>query len=843
VTELDPVSMECSDVEPGATDHLVDLAGGWRVWRCACLRAAGFTANFVLHLVATDAAAAAETIFESEENLARARQAALEALTRSLGTATGDAAAAIRETTKAVRKGRVPPESGSENDAIGVLRRAALHLADVRSRFPAVFDASRMKVLDAARVMARDPRLREAITWQNPSAIRTGLDSFASSEGKTSRICRNEDLVASYLQRYATKNDSIGFFGPIGWARFETTGDAMVVKPGPDLIASRSVRFEHWPIDAIALRLGSDPRFEPWMIPRRFPFVCVSGTTVSSPVNGRTELTPAQVLVLAASDGTATATDVASRLVSSHPDLFGQVGAVLEALRFLRGAKLLAWAFEIPVVLDSERVLRGLLARVDDEALRAEALRPLEELDAARQRIADAAGDAARLGVEVAALETLFTRITGLPPTRAAGTMYAARQLVFEDCRRDVDVAMGPALLSSIGPALNLILASARWVTVELGNAYRARLRALYEDLSRRAGSPSVPFVDLWLRAQRLLYGVKDNPVAAVLATLQERWARVLALPEGARDVRLNSSDLEPSVAAAFLAPRPGWTGARYHCPDVMIAASSAEAIRRGDYEVVMGELHLATNTIDAGSFFSQHATPQDLLTAFARDIPEPFIRPVNPKDWPKVTARTTQPFVSPSTFLLESGFDPALTRHNVLATGDLLVEDIDGQLLVRTPAGVRIDLMDVFGDLISKLVAGGFRLIPKADHNPRVTIDRLVVSRESWTLPSSSFDFADAPDDASRFLGARRWARARGMPRFVYVKTAIEEKPVYVDLDAPAFVNMLAKLARRAKADPGGAPITVAEMLPTLEQTWLQDAAGEGYTSELRVVCVDGAR
>ena len=835
------------NLEGVASGHLVPLPGSaWRVWRWTCLRGPGFPATFVRRLVATDAAATADEVSASQERFDRAREAALEALIRELAARTGDEATALREATKLVRKGRVPAETGTAADeAIRTLRGAAAELASARSRFLEVFEASRMTVLDAARALAREPRLREAITWQNRAVIRTGLDSFAHSEGKTSRICRNEDLVASYLQRYATKNDSIGFFGPIGWSHFETTGPALVARPGPQLLASRSVHFEQWPIDAIASKVASDPRFAPWMIPRRFPFVRVTGTTAASPVNGRHELTPEQVLVLAACDGEATAKEVAASLAIAHPGLLGAASRVFDALGQLREAKLIAWTFELPLTWDADRVLRGLLERIDDDALREEALRPLVALDAARKRVAESAGDAAVLAAALGELEGVFTGITGLAPTRQAGTMYAARQLVFEDCRRDVDVAIGPDVLARIAPALTLTLTSARWLTFEVGKAYGAQFRGLYEDLARRAGSPSVSFSDLWLRAQRLLFGVKDKPVAAIVAELQARWARVLAVPAGVGEVRRTSRELEAGVNEEFAAPRPGWVGARYQAPDILIAATSVEAVCRGDYEVVLGELHVATNTVDACSFFSQHPHPEQLTEAFARDIPEPFVRPINPKDWPKATARTLQALVSPSTLSLESGFDRGRgARDRTVATGDLVVDQLEGELFVLTPRGDRIALIEVFGDLLSKLVAAEFRILPEGEHTPRVTIDQLVVSREAWSILPSTFDFADAADEASRFLGARRWAQSLGIPRFVFAKTELEEKPVYVDFDAPAFVNMLAKLVRRAREQVGGEKaILIAEMLPTLDQTWLEDAAGDHYTAELRLICVDGAR
>jgi hypothetical protein len=59
------------------------------------------------------------------------------------------------------------------------------------------------------------------------------------------------------------------------------------------------------------------------------------------------------------------------------------------------------------------------------------------------------------------------------------------------------------------------------------------------------------------------------------------------------------------------------------------------------------------------------------------------------------------------------------------------------------------------------------------------------------------------------------------------------------VDFDSPVYVSIFAKAVRRlARRDPG-AKLTVSEMLPTPEQTWLTDDEGQRYTSELRFVAV----
>ena len=66
-------------------------------------------------------------------------------------------------------------------------------------------------------------------------------------------------------------------------------------------------------------------------------------------------------------------------------------------------------------------------------------------------------------------------------------------------------------------------------------------------------------------------------------------------------------------------------------------------------------------------------------------------------------------------------------------------------------------------------------------------------------------------------------------------MKVPEEPKPFYVDFDSAPFVEGFSRICRKASA------ATVSEMLPSPGETWLADAAGSTYTSELRVVARDG--
>ncbi len=106
------------------------------------------------------------------------------------------------------------------------------------------------------REVAGDPRFREAVTWQNRAAVRTAIDKVATaSPASGSKQRQREELVASYWQRYCSKNDTIGFFGPLAWGRMVEEGPALATREAE---AVRSVHFEAWCLEALGEALELD---------------------------------------------------------------------------------------------------------------------------------------------------------------------------------------------------------------------------------------------------------------------------------------------------------------------------------------------------------------------------------------------------------------------------------------------------------------------------------------------------------------------------------------------------------------------------------------------------------
>ncbi|MFJ3669678.1 lantibiotic dehydratase [Streptomyces sp. NPDC090106] len=730
--------------------------------------------------------------------------------------------------------------------ADGVLRLAPPGLAEAADKFGPGTDLSGPewdgfgKELSAAAVetahilqdIARTPAFRQALAWQNRPVLGTGIAPFLrwrpGTDARSSMPRQREELVAHYWQRFCVKNDTIGFFGPVGWGRWDASVSGATVDTGTGLIADSTVYWASWGIDALAKILDADPELRGWIAPRRVPFVVLDGDRVRVPGRRPTAVSAAQAAVLTRCDGVRPARDIAAGLPGTD---------VPGVLADLVSRRWVTWRLEIPAGTHPEHALRAWAQRVGAPDPRRRALAALDLLEAGRAKVAAADGED-ELVRAMEELERDFTRLTDTAAVREKSSSTApCRALVYSDTRRSATARLGPAVLDALSP-LRVLMDSAGWLTSRLAAAVAAGIRPVHD---RLAAEGPVDLASFWFACLPVLHGTARTAADDLQREFTARWRRVLDVPEGARRVSARTADIAAAVSREFEGGG-GWTAARYLSPDIMAAADGPEAAARGELTLVLGELHLAANTLGASLFTHQHPDVDELLALTDRDHPGPRLLPLIPKEHrARLSARVRQTLVRPQDYqvaLTDFTADPA--RPRAVRSADAVVEERGGGLVVRLPDGAEFPVADVFSHVLTTLSMDLFRLLAPAPHTPRVTLDRMVVARETWQLPAAEAAFADDKDEARRFVEARRWRARLGLPRFVFVVSPTESRPFYVDFDSPVYVTILAKALRRlARKDPHGTA-TFTEMLPTPEQTWLTDDEGRRYTSELRFVAFD---
>jgi Lantibiotic dehydratase, N terminus len=812
-------------------EHRIQIGEGWSVWRSALLRGAGFPARRVLELASPELAASADRLVAAQDAEARAQataRLALEALSANLNRR------ASEPFTKALKKlvrGVRPEMSAALMPAAAEIDAVIEHVhatAAARTALDAALVQAEAHEAAAVEANANDPLFREALLWQNRAASARVMRGLQKRD--------SQRFIASYLQRYCVKNDRVGFFGPAGWAQIDPTAHGIRWRTGDGLLAHRRLYYEYWCQEALARTLASLDDLGPYLIPRITPTLWLEGRTLHHPVDQTSELPAVIAAVLHACDGERSAHAIAARLLHDPELGFTDVDEVYDVIEQLREREFVTWTIELPTALaDPERTLRTILVRAGEHG--APGLALLDQLDDRKADVARAAGDPVALDGALAALESAFETMTGRHATRGAGEIYAGRMLVFEQCRRDFDLTLGRDYLQRLSPTLLLLLRGARWYTQIVARDYTAVLAQAYRELVVATGSRSIDFLRFWNHIAVHFPNAKA-PAPIILearAALQAHWARILGYPGTGNTIEVQVADIEAAVVDAFgEATRPGWPSARYQSVDLMIIGPGSEAVRRGDYALCVGELHCGIDNTASPANRDLHPDPASLIRAREIDLPAPSVSLVRSVDQAKFGGQLP---MSRHDFDLELGAARSWRpRNQVIAVASAVVESGDGELVVRCrQTGQRFDMLTFLQDYIlaEEETAGGLTFLPPCERMPRVVIGGVTVSRRQWRMPPDGLTFAHEPRGVAQYGGARRWARDLGLPRWVFVKTPEERKPVFVDFDSFVLVETFAKLVRASSR------VSISEMLPDFDQLWLPDAAADMYTCEIRMLAL----
>lgn len=816
--------------------HSIAFVEQWRLWKSLVLRGAGFPAHGCEKLAAPSLVRAAQEL-EARQSVCRlaCKQAYRELSARYPDRDKTDPSQ--RKALKWLKKGKVPDDlenSFGEMEFVAELNQLKTSVAAADAEQHRQYELESIRLSQALADTAADPRFVEALLWQNPTAAKHVLPRIAAGAGSlpaNQKARQSQRLIASYLQRYCLKNDTIGFFGPLLWAESSLEYGKSKCIPGQEFLAKRVVFFEDWCINELARVFSEEPEILVHLSPRRHPTIRIEDQAFV--VGGTGEVSEIIEAVINACDGR-TAFQIASDFVQEPTSGFESEDDVYEILEELSEARLLIWELEIPAVTGRAlHALRDILSCIDTSGAR-KAIATLDELDVLRCNLADAVGNPSEFKAAFSALSAHFEAITSSDSSRGHGEMYSSRGLVFEDCQRSQDVCFGGEVVEKLAPPLECVLHSSRWFTTEGARRFLLLAESGYHKLAADSKSPVVPLLSLVhhlvpLRTDRS----PESFVGTLVSDLRSRWEAVIGEPVG-EQVDLASSEILDRIKEVFATPESRFVSGVYQSPDIMVAAETFEQVVSGDATFVLGEVHAALNTLIAPSFARWHRNPDALSQAFYDDVGPNFMEPAQGKSQVSLTMN-----ISPSDrhpHLLLNAACSSRSQELRLSIADLVVQQIGEEIVVcHKDTGQQYELITV---LDSQVVAGlfaEFSPFGNRKHTPRVTIDNLVISRERWTLEPSEFPKLPKTSGLEQFLTVRSWATDLGLPRLVFYKSREETKPVYLDFDSPISIEIFATIVRNSSH------LVVSEMLPTPDQTWLCDAKGQTYTSELRLAIVDG--
>jgi hypothetical protein len=680
-----------------------------------------------------------------------------------------------------------------------------------------------------------EQRFLAALGWQNPEAMRNWIDRHARAlaEGTPLRRSPKRDaMLARYAQRYCAKNDTIGFFGPVAWARFDEA-QAGLHQSGSGGIRSRSVHFETWAIEALAAAWHRDESVAPHLPVRINPAAWFDGGTLRRSWGTAEEVPRVAAAVLEAVRAGAALADVSGLAAATAGCPVPEAAA---ELRRLCDNGTVVVGFGVALNDSPEAGLRQQVELIADGSVRGRLLAQLDELDLLRGKVRDATGDAATLHHALAELAGTFTSATGQRAGRSKADDLHGRTIVYEDCRRDTDVVIGSDHLDALRAPLGLVLATASWLARETGAAVADALMTQYARLRLRGND--VRLSELSFSVADVLSGAPGTVVHEVVGDFQARWAELLGTgTHGAGELTLPGDRLAALAGVLFPPGDPLWSGARYHSPDVMFARCDGRA------RWVLGELHVALNTVEGRVFHTQADDQDELAAAVTADMTTGRVVSLLSNTSPDVSPRTYPPLTVhlPDRYVYWSAAADrsAPPGAEVWPAAALTVVPDGDSLAVQAPGGAwRAPVLEVLGEYLTALVVNRFQIRAPAPELPRVLLGDMVLCRRSWRVPAT-----DLPYDAGRTADLADRLRERGIPRRFFVRTPLERKPFFVDVQAPLLLRNMSRALRWASDLPAGQGfVDVTEMSPDVDETWLTDREGDRYCSEFRLVAVDSS-
>ncbi|GAA3728952.1 hypothetical protein GCM10022225_07930 [Plantactinospora mayteni] len=686
-----------------------------------------------------------------------------------------------------------------------------------------------------------DRRLRAALTWQNPEALRTWAADYAAARERVAegeprpalhRLGQRQAVIARYAQRYAAKNDTVGFFGPVGWARL---GDGPTSLRGTGDLRRHDVRYEVWAIQAVARAWAADPLVWPHLPVRLNPTCTVVDTAVHRPHRSDVALKPAERRVVALLDGTADGPWTVDRLATDSGLAAPEVAAVLHRLR---DESVVQLGFRVPICGEPDQQLARQVAAIPDPAIRHRLTERLTALAAARTVATEDVTDPERVLRHLDAIDAALTAAAGHPVRPGPDLTPGGRTPVYLDCREDRDAVIGTDALTDLAAPLAILLDSARWLAGQVGEGAATRLAERYRRLAARRDR--VTLAELQLAAADVL-SPEAGWLAEVVDDFQLRWAQILPGDGAAEPGTVPVAEARRLADALFPATGRVWAAGRVHSPDLLLRRD-----RDGGLRWVLGELHVALNTLESRFFLGQADDPAELIAATRSAVAEGRVVPVYPRSATAVSSRSYPPLAldPPGHYRYWSygANDGHPSGAASTPAAALVVTEHAGELVATCrKAGWAAPVLECFGEFLSAQVVNLFQVRPPRPYAPRVDLGAVTICRRTWrfhpaecgVLPPHSRDPAQ-----DRLRG---WAAARGLPRHVFAWVPGEPKPFYVDFAAPVLVENLRKALHRAAGQGGTAgEVTVVEMMPGPDELWLRLPDGTAYTSELRLVAVD---
>jgi hypothetical protein len=716
------------------------------------------------------------------------------------------------------------PLTAAVHDWNGLLEQTATR-TEADQQYQAYLERTRQGLID----FLDDDAVAEALFISNPAALTRTRELIRDRHAKNdTRKKQKLRLGWSYAQRFCAKNDTSSFFGPLAWGRFDPDqAENLQVTHGDVWIKDRHTFFENWAVQRLVDQINQQCP-EPDGMPLQLNMGCyLQGNTLFMPIGKKQQLNPITAQVLAyvnePAEGEATFRGLLSACTQTSPSTLREVLDHLVSKRIVRRGWRMSPRERQPI----ERMQRWLDEAAVSETFRQTWQLRLERLENARRDYATG-----NLERRTQCLDTLNQLLAeaGVDLSRETGAMYVGRYPVYEDCSRNMNISLGQDMFRQINEDLAPLMRIHQWLIKAI--AYRLNQALIEVWKQRQNADMPVDFLDFLNALAPLLPTIEERIVIDLEHLLEKAWKQQLEGLADNLDVRLSVADIECLISRLNVeldVTHFEVFGSDYHSPDFLLSSPSVEAINRGDYTIIVGEVHPAVHTLSQpvaapfGPFNVQ--VNQQVEAIFQRprlilaDSPESYQR--SHIDWP------LQP--SYLQLVLPSG-GGCVAAHQQFGAGRAKVIYAHGRLQVVDALGqFSEDLLCVYPTPMHRL---GFALAGSAvaKHDKRrIWLGRALYKRASWLFSSDQLpQMKTSIDDLDHILQWRAWAVAQGLPRYAFIKIDSEPKPIFLDFDNPLSLDGISTALQSAKQ------VKFSEMRPCPEELWLEQARGR-FCCEIR--------
>ncbi|WP_256587275.1 lantibiotic dehydratase [Pseudomonas sp. Irchel s3a12] len=709
----------------------------------------------------------------------------------------------------------------------GLLERTAAR-EEAAEEYDAYLESARQGLID----FLDDDAVAEALFISNPSAMTRIRELVRDRHGRNdTRKKQKLRLGWSYAQRFCAKNDTSSFFGPLAWGRFDAnqTDNVRLTQGDTAWIKERHTFFENWVVQRLVEQINRQcPDTD------RMPLQLNTGCYLQEqilfmPIGKSQRLTPQTARVLHYISDQQGQEPTFAGMLSACPEV--APSTLRDLLEHLVSKRIVRRGWQVSPRERSPiaRLQRCLVdAQVSADFGLAWQSR-LEALEGLRRDYAH--GDLMRRTECLEGLNQLLGE-AGVDLSRETGAMYVGRYPVYEDCSRNIDISLGQAMLSQVNEELAPLMRINQWLIKAIAHQLNEAFIEVWEQ--RQTASPDQPvdFLDLLNTLAPLLPALEARLILDLEQRLETAWTQVLQDFPDHPEVQLCAADIERLITllnndlnvAGFEV-----FGSDYHSPDILLSSASVEAFNRGDYQIIVGEVHPAVHTLSQpvaapfGPFNTQINQQVEALFQRPRlvlaDSPESYQR--SHIDWP------LQP--SYLQLVLPSG-GGCVAAHQQFAAGRAKVLRVNGRLQVVDALGqFSEDLLCVYSTPMHRL---GFALagsaVAKHEHR-RIWLGRTLYKRASWLFTS---DLLPEPkgsvDELEHTLQWRAWAAVNGLPRYAFVKIDTEPKPLFLDFDNPLSFDGITNALKNA------GHVKFSEMRPCPDELWLEEVRGR-FCCEIR--------